>query len=186
MTILLGTSKLRTELLGFLFSHTGESFYLRELGSILNKEPGNLCRELKKCEEEGLVTSKKRGNQKYFTVNVKYPLFADLKNIVAKTFGIESQLKEVVVKHDGIILAILYGSFAKGAENANSDIDLLIVGDFVESEFVSDLNKIEQKLKREINYISFSALEFKKKRKEKDGFLPLVLKEKHIILKGEI
>ena len=186
MSFLLGKSKLRSDLLGFLYSHTGESFYLRELGTILSKEPGNLCRELRNCETEGLVTSKKRGNQKYFAVNAEYPLFAELKNIVAKTYGVESQLKEVVAKHNGITLALLYGSFAKGAENAASDLDLLVVGDYAESELVSDLNKLEKEIKREINYVSFSNAEFKKKKKEKGGFLSLVLKEKHIILKGKL
>ena len=186
MTILLGTSKLRSELLGFLFTHPGETFYLRELGTILNREPGNLCRELNKCEQEGLIISNKRGNQKFFSVNTGHPLFSDLKNIVAKTSGIESQLRELIAKHDTITLALLYGSFAKGAENAKSDIDLLIVGETEESKLIADLNKLEKKLKREINYVSFSDVEFRKKRKDKGGFLPLVLKEKHIVLKGKV
>jgi DNA-binding PadR family transcriptional regulator len=81
MSVLLGT-KLRKNLLVFSFKHPDESFYVRELSGLIREDPGNLSRELRKLEEEGIYSSTTRGNVKFYSLNKAYPLFKEVKKIV--------------------------------------------------------------------------------------------------------
>jgi predicted transcriptional regulator with HTH domain len=81
MSVLLGT-KLRKNLLTYSFNHPEESFYVRELSVLIQEDPGNLSRELRRLEEEGIYSSKTRGNAKFYSLNRSYPLFREVKKIV--------------------------------------------------------------------------------------------------------
>jgi len=84
MSILLGT-KLRKKLLTHSFKNPDESYYVRELSGLIKEDPGNLSRELRKLEEEGLYNSITRGNVKFYSLNKSYPLFREVKKIVLKS-----------------------------------------------------------------------------------------------------
>ena len=81
MSVLLGT-KLRKNLLTYTFKHPEESFYVRELSGLIQEDPGNLSRELRRLEEEGIYSSRTRGNVKFYSLNRSYPLFREVKKIV--------------------------------------------------------------------------------------------------------
>jgi predicted nucleotidyltransferase/predicted transcriptional regulator with HTH domain len=183
MTILLNT-RLRRNLLTYTFTHPNESYYVRELAGLINEDPGNLSRELKKLEVEGLYTSVTKGNMKLYLLNKRYPLYAELKTIIAKTTGIEGKLKEIVTYYLGISLAFIYGSYATNTEQKSSDIDVILVGKFSIDQFTSDIHELESQLNREINFTAYSKSEFEKEKKVKGGFLQLILEGKIILLKG--
>ncbi|MDP2921461.1 MAG: winged helix-turn-helix domain-containing protein, partial [Candidatus Omnitrophota bacterium] len=107
-------SKLKSKLLSYFFTNPEKSFYVRELGIILNEDPGNLSRELRKLEQEGIFISSTKGPSKFYSLDKKYPAFNDLKNIIFKTEGIEGSLRQLVSEYAGIELAFIYGSYAKG------------------------------------------------------------------------
>ena len=185
MSVLLNT-KLRKKLLTYSFTHSDENYYVRELSSLIDEDPGNLSRELKKLEEEGLYTSMTKGRVKFFSINKNYPLFRELKRIIFKTEGVEGSIKEVVLKFRGIALAFIYGSYAKDKEKKASDIDLVVVGEYPQGKFTRDIRGLESKLNREINFTSYTREELEKERKKEGGFLNLVLKDKILILKGTL
>src|SRR4030066_779211 len=120
MSVLLNT-KLRKKLLTYSYTHLDEDYYVRELSSLIEEDPGNLSRELRILEEEGLYISVTRGRVKLYSLNKKYPLFRELKKIIFKTEGVEGTLKEVVGRFEGISFAFLYGSYAKAREKKTSD-----------------------------------------------------------------
>ena len=68
-------TNLRRKLLSYSFSHPGENYYVRELSSLIDEDPGNLSRELRKLEEEGLYVSFTKGGAKFYSLNKRYPLF---------------------------------------------------------------------------------------------------------------
>lgn len=177
-------SKLRSKLLSYFFSNPEKSYYVRQLGVILNADPGNLSRELRKLEQEGIFISSAKGSIKFYSLDKKYPLFHDLKNIVFKTEGIEGSLRQLVSEYDGIEFAFIYGSYAKGKEKGSSDIDIVVVGSFSRDEFTRKLRMLESKLNREVNFSSYTKTEFSKESAKKGGFLSLVIKGKVILLKG--
>lgn len=185
MTILFNT-ELRKKLLTYFFTHPDEQFYVREIAGLIVEDAGNLSRELKKLEEEGLFNSSIKGNIKLYILNKKYPLFQELKQIVFKTTGIQGSLKDLVQKYAGITLAFIYGSYAKNAETKTSDIDLAVVGKFPDNEFTSQIRELELKLNREINFTTYEQKEFNKEKNKNGSFLQLALKEKIIPLKGTL
>jgi predicted nucleotidyltransferase len=185
MTVLMNT-KLRRRLLAYSFTHAEEQYYVRELSTLIDEDPGNLSRELKKLEDEGLYTSVTRGRLKLYALNKKYPLFQELKKIVFKTEGVEGSLGRIVREYKGITLAFIYGSYAKNTEKKTSDIDLVVVGEVPNGTFARDIRGLEARLNREINYTVYERGEFEKERKKQGGFLHLVLADKIILLKGEL
>ena len=185
MSILLGT-RLRGKLLTYSFTHPDESYYVRELSSLIDEDPGNLSRELRKLEEEGLFFSSTRGRIKLYSLNKSYPLFSELKKIILKTEGVEGSLKELILAYKGISLAFIFGSYAKNKEKKLSDVDLIVVGDFPQAKFIRDIRGLESKLNREINFTAYSEEEFEKEKKKEGSFLNQILKKEIILVKGEL
>ena len=179
-------SKLRSRLLAYFFTNPEKSLYVRELGIILGLDPGNLSRELRTLEQEGIFTSYTKGQTKFYSLDKKYPLFSDLKNLIFKTEGVEGSLRQLVSEYAGIALAFIYGSYAKGKERGSSDIDIVVVGSFPRDDFTRKLRALEAKLNREANFNSYTNAEFAKDSKKDGGFLNVVLKDKVILLKGNL
>jgi predicted nucleotidyltransferase len=180
------SSRLRSRLLSYFFTNPEKSLYVRELGIILDLDPGNLSRELRKLKQEGIFTSYTKGQIKFYSLDKKYPLFNDLKNIIFKTEGIEGSLRQLVSEYAGIVLAFIYGSYAKGKERQGSDIDIVVVGSFPRDEFTRKLRTLESRLNREANFNSYTKAEFEKESKKRGGFLNMVIKDKVILLKGSL
>jgi DNA-binding MarR family transcriptional regulator len=82
------STKLKRNLLEYVFTHPGGSFYVRELSGLIGQDPGNLSRELRKLEAEGVFVSRVKGREKFYSLDKKYPLYSELKNIVIKTKGL--------------------------------------------------------------------------------------------------
>lgn len=167
------------------FSHTEKKYYLRELERILHLPVQNIRRELLSLEKSGIFQREKMGNQVYYFLNVKSPIFNELKGIVSKLIGIESNMRGALVGMDNIKVAFIFGSFAHGTEDAMSDIDLMIVGDVNEDDLIGKISVIEGKIDREINYHIFSEFEFVKRLKEGDTFLEGILLKPTIFLIGK-
>ena len=178
-------SKLREDLLALYFTNPNKKYYLRELERILNFSVGNIRRELIKLESTGLFLSENKGNLLYYYLNQSYPLFKELKSIIFKTSGVPRMLHNVLEKFDDIDQAFIYGSFAKGEEREDSDIDLLIIGEVNEDKLIEEIGKLERKLQREINYAIYEKEDFKKKKKEGNPFILDISKEKKIFLIGD-
>src|ERR1022692_2936858 len=117
-------SKARRQLLAYYFTNPSARLHLRDLAERLAIDPSNLSKELQRLEREGLFRSEVSGRQKYFQLNRKYPLFTEVRGIVAKTIGAGSRIAESLKKIGGIEEAYLFGSFARSEQDAASDIDL--------------------------------------------------------------
>lgn len=181
----LRTGKNRTELLRTLFTNPDKSFFMQEIGRMLGKKPGVFQRTLNAMEEEGLVKSEYRGHARFFQANTLHPLYPEIRAIIAKTAGVSGMLAELVNGLKDVKMALLYGSFAKGMERKDSDVDLLIVGKpQAERELMREIPRYEKKLRREINYKLYSEKEYIEKRKRHEPFLEEVLSDRNIVLKG--
>jgi predicted nucleotidyltransferase len=177
-------SRIRAKILGWLFTHPEESFFVRQMALILKEDPTNVSREMANLEDLGILRSKRNGNLKNFQANQECPFFQELKGLVLKTAGVAGQIRAALEKLAGIEYAFIYGSYAKGEEKADSDVDLLIIGDVDMDRLDSNLEKLEKMLGREINYVLYNMKEFKAKKKAKDGFLGDVLNGKKIMVVG--
>jgi predicted nucleotidyltransferase len=177
-------SKLREDLLTLYFANPDKKYYLRELERILNYSVANIRRELIKLEKAGLFLSENQGNHLYYYLNKSYSLFDELKSIIFKTSGVPKLLHDTLSNFKTISHAFIYGSFAKGEERKDSDIDIMIIGKVNEDKLIDELNQLEKKLQREINYTIYSKNEFEEKKEKGNSFILDVIEGKKIFLIG--
>jgi predicted nucleotidyltransferase len=176
------------ETLAFLCTHEGEERSLSEIGEALGKHPGVFRRGIVALEDEGIIVSRKKGNQRLYNINAGYLFLNEIKSIIKKTAGVEGSLQKFTEAEDRIALALIYGSYAKNKMRADSDIDLLLVTTDadIDDEVIKGLSIIERKVGREINYKIYEQKEFQRKIKSEDAFLDEVLNDRYILLKGTL
>lgn len=177
--------KNRAELLRLFFTNPDKKFYMHEIGRILGKKPGIFQRTLNNMVAEGILENYYHAHARYFKVNKHYTLYKELKSIVFKTVGIIGTLRDVLLHITGIIYAFIYGSFAKGKESFLSDIDIIIIGNPDSDELVKKIDKLEERLLREINYKLYTLKSFKNDIKKKNPFIVEILNSKKVMLIGE-
>src|SRR5205814_4262330 len=175
-------SDARRRLLAYYFTNPAARHHLRDLAERLSTDPSNLSKELRRLEREGLFRSEVSGRQKYFQLNREYPIFEEVRSIVAKTIGAIPLITQSLKKVEGIDEAYLYGSFARNQQDASSDIDVLVIGTAKGEALAEAMQKLERQLGREINYTVFSRKEFESRRSRKDAFLENVWHNKRVSL----
>lgn len=77
-------SRIRAKLLEWFFSNTEDSFFVRQISSILGEDPTNLSREMSRLETAGILVSHRKGNLKLFKADPKGPFFYELKGLALK------------------------------------------------------------------------------------------------------
>jgi predicted nucleotidyltransferase len=180
------SSKTRQTLLKAFFETTDAEFYTRQLASLYHISVGTLHREIRKLISFGLLKERKVGNIKLFSLNKQNPIYEEIKNIVYKTEGIVKFISNAISIINGIKVAFIYGSLAKGDERQDSDIDIFIIGDNVdEDSLIVTINKLEKQLFKEINYTRYSEIEYNKEKKKNNSFITEVVKGKKIFIKGD-
>jgi len=177
-------SKIRRDLLVLFFTNITERYYLRELQRRFGYSVGSIRRELVKLEKDGLLVTQRTGNLLYYSLNIRHPLYKELKSIVAKTVGIEGGIRDRLTQVKNIKTAFIYGSFAAKHETGMSDIDLMIVGEPNTTRLNGVVAELEHMLNREINTTVYSPSEYRNKKNSKNGFIQDLLINPKIMLIG--
>ncbi|MBN2859695.1 MAG: nucleotidyltransferase domain-containing protein [Sphaerochaetaceae bacterium] len=174
----------RARVIGWLFMHPDEAYYVRQLSEILEVDPTNLSKELDKLYQLGILSRKISGNQKHYSANQESPIYSELRNIVIKTSAVADRLGLLLKSiRDKIEIAFIYGSFASGSFSKSSDLDLLVVGDIDYLELVALVRKFSREIGREANISCFTGREFIEKLKEK-GFIWRISQGKKLFVIG--
>jgi predicted nucleotidyltransferase len=169
------TSNTRAEIMRILFDGRGHERYLREIEKMGQVGVNSIQKEIKHLLSMDLVKSRKDGNRIYYKANIQHPIYLDLVSIVEKTVGIISELK-TRLDDSRIICAFIFGSIAKNSEKAESDVDIVVIGEIGMRALAKLLSGLQEKIGREINPHIYTEAEFSKKIKEKDHFVTSVLK----------
>lgn len=164
-------SKITEKILRFYFLNAGGKKYINELAKIIEADPGNLDRKLKELEVEGILNSEFFGKERYYFLNLKYPLLKELKKIYLAKYGVPEALKKGFNKLAGIKRAYIFGSYAKKNFSPESDIDLLLIGSHSALEAQKVILPLQKQLQREFNIIDLTEKEFAKRKKNKDEFI---------------
>ncbi|MFC1543790.1 nucleotidyltransferase domain-containing protein [Gemmatimonadota bacterium] len=178
------SSGLRIRLLAHLFMHPAEEYHVRHIAGLLEESPGNVARELANLQSAGILRSREIGNQKHYSPEGSAPFLEDLRNIFLKTVGVGAQTREGLSDLPQVELAFIYGSFARGDAHASSDIDLFIVGDIRERELAPRIARLEERLRREFNYVVFPREEVEKRLGSDGDFVHEVFASTKILLIG--
>lgn len=173
--------------LALLFGQPARSFFASELIRLTGSGSGAVQRELKRLVSSGLVTVKHIGRQKHFQANPDCPVFDELCAMVRKTVAMVEPIRKALAPlAERIMLALIYGSVAKGADTASSDIDLLAVADKLTLEALFEaLAPVEASLARKINPTLYTIAEFEGRRAAGNPFLTRVIEGEHHLLIGD-
>ncbi len=176
------------KVLALLFGQPDREFYVTEIIALAGCGRGAVQRELTKLAQSGLATTSQVGNRKYYRANRDAPLFEEICGIVRKTVGVEESIRDALSSlADRLTLAVLFGSVARRADTAASDIDLLLVSDELALETVySTLEPAEKLLGRRVSPMLYTSEEFRRRIADKAGFVMRVLDAPHVVLMGSL
>ena len=164
----------RGAILALLFGRSDQSFYTRQIARELKASIGTVQRELENLSRVGLIVRNSVGSQVFYQA------------LVSKTIGVFSILRSALKSlSKRIVAAFVYGSLAREEETAQSDIDLMVIGDATLDEVLSRLSASEKTIGRPINPTVYSVAEFKSKLATGNHFLHSVLKTRKIFLLGD-
>ena len=159
-------------------------YYIREVEKLLKISPRTAQLILEDLENKGIIESKVRGKIKSYKLKInelsnRYLTFVEQYKSIA---FMEKNLlvKEVTEKISPFIngIGIIFGSYAKGISNKESDLDIFVVGDYEKEE----IKKVSRNLGIEISIKCYPLKTFEKNVNH-DIFLKEVLKS-HIVFKN--
>jgi predicted nucleotidyltransferase len=172
----------------WIYGQPERSYHLSELRRLTGLGSASLQREINRLVVAGLANSALKGNQRQISANRQSPLFKELSDLTRKVMGAAALLTEALLPIERKIeIAFLYGSVAKQSDNAESDIDIVIVGsDLTLSELLDQLLPVEEMLCRKVNPTCYTVGEFKKRLSDTDSFVNKVLSQPIIQLFGNM
>lgn len=158
--------------LGLLFGEPARRFQSAELIRLAHSGTGATHRLLQRLAEAGLVRTSTEGHQKYYQANADAPVFDELFGLIRKTVGLAGPLQEALAPlGDRIQAAFVYGSVASGRDQADSDVDLMVIAkDLDYPTLFESLQDAEQQLGRSVHLNLMTPDEWQRKCAEPDSF----------------
>lgn len=177
--------QIRGGVLALLYGWADKAFYVRQIARHLHASVGAVRRELEKLAAVDLIVRTSLGNQVFYQVNQRHPVFFEMRALVNKTVGIFNTLHSALEPlGNRASVAFVYGSIARQEERAGSDIDLMIIGDIELDDVLVRLPEAETTLGRAVNPTVYSIHEFKRKLEDGNHFLNAVIDGKKVFLIG--
>ena len=162
-------------------------WHARELARVLGLNHAAVTDELRNLAEAGIAVKRRSSNRVYYSANKQCAIYEELKNLLIKTAGLADVLRQALAElGERITLAYVYGSLANGTANAQSDVDLMVVGDVTLGEVVDVLGDAETSIGREVNATVYSSAEYRKKLATGRGFIHQVHYGQVIMLLGAL
>lgn len=151
--------------------------HIRGLAKVLNTNQMTISRRLEQLHRENIVDYRKEGKNKvYFikkTLEAKQyccivEMFRLLK--IIKKYPVMRRIVEQIRKNDSIRLALLFGSYAKGNPQKESDIDI-----YIETR--------DKKIKEQVELIN-SRISVKMGNYDNESLLVKEIEKNHIVIQG--
>lgn len=173
-------------LLSLLYNNADKTFYLREIARKIGMGTGTVQRELSKLVSADLVVRQTHGRQVYYRANTGSRVYNEVRGLIIKTFGLADIIRDALDPlSTNIDYAFIYGSQVDGTATTDSDIDMMVVGRVSEMELHKAISKAEGKLDKAINYSHFTLEEFRRRKREKKGFIDRTAAGNKIMLIGD-
>jgi predicted nucleotidyltransferase len=171
--------------LGLLFGQPDRRFQSGELIRLVGSGTGAVHRLLTRLADTGLVTVERVGNQKHYQANRASPVFAELHGLILKTSGLLAPLQAALGPlADRIRAAFVYGSVAKGTDQAASDIDLMVISEKLDyADVFSAFQGVEAELGRTVNPNVMTFEDWRRKRKQA-GFVARIAGQPRLFVIG--
>ncbi|MDB5817287.1 MAG: hypothetical protein JWQ11_927 [Rhizobacter sp.] len=174
----------RARLLEALFTSPGSSFSSVELARMARIDAGNASRWLARWGALGLVQRHEDGRNIRFQAGAE-PLLASLSELFTRNSAVSQEILAALPASARTVA--IFGSTASAEERADSDIDVLVLGDDLSQiEVNAALRPVGRKHSRDINATVFSQSEFNELLQQENGFALTLMAQKPIVLKGAL
>lgn len=177
------SSGVRAEIFRLLFGATNRELHAREIERRSGFADATVRQELKRLMRLGLIESRRDGNRTYYKANTGHPLYLDIHNLVLKTSGLVEVMTNALASSD-IRVAFVFGSVAAGTEKAESDVDLIVIGDVSLRRVGKMLSGVSETVGREINPHVFTVDEFTRRKASGDHFIGRALRSPKLFVTG--
>lgn len=177
-------SKIFVQILNLLFLNQTREYYLNELAEGAGTAPSTALREINRMGPLGIITKTRRGATIFYKINRDCVIYEELKRIFLKLEIADTIIAKELEQYD-ITYALVYGSFARGAETETSDIDLLVIGEVSKNRLYESISILENKIGREINMILWNTQEFNSQKKTKSSFLSRINLNEILMVRGD-
>src|SRR2546426_11743253 len=117
----LARGSVRGRVLALLSTTPSLELHTRELVRRLKGTPRPVHLALEGLERDGLVRSRRVGRLRLWSISTTHPLYGPLREILQRTLGVPARLRSELGKRSGVELAFVFGSFAPGTADAESD-----------------------------------------------------------------
>jgi len=144
-------------------------------------------RALLRGVDAGIIRRRAVGNQFVYSANSASAVYPELKALVAKTHGANALIAETLkaVGPPAIEVAFVYGSTASGSEHADSDIDVLVIGDITRVQLARKLRAAQESLRRRINALAYRREDVMQRLATQDAFFTEVWAQPKVMLIGD-
>ncbi len=151
---------LQSEILRLLFIKAGVALNQHRIATILEVTPPAVMKALPALETEGLITLQQDAESKRWAIQLRRDDHRALQLKRADNLRqvYETGLADRLEQEFAGATIILFGSYARGEDTINSDLDIAIIG---RKAKMIDLSRYEKMLEREINinaYASFATI----------------------------
>ena len=178
------SSRVRAEIFRLLFGLDEKELHLREMERQAGLSLSTIRQDLQKLVKLDLLTTRRDGNRLYYRANTDHPLYPEIRNLVLKTAGLVEIFKSVL-NRDEVQVAFVFGSLASNKEKAASDVDLMVIGSVGLRTLSSWLSGVFEQVGREVNPISMTMEEFRRRQETGDHFISNVLESPKLFIIGD-
>jgi len=155
-TYKLNLTHLQQEILRLFFVKAGTSLNQRQIANLLKVTPPAVMKAMPYLEKEDMIKLKQDKETKRWSVELnRNQMVMQLKRADNLKQIYETGLADFLEKEFAGATLILFGSYSRGEDIINSDIDIAIIG---RKDRQIDISRYEKILERKINinyYISF-------------------------------
>ena len=179
-----GRSRVRDRILLEFFARPGSPAHVREMARRVNASAPAVGAELAQLARLGILQTQTVGRSLVYSINERSPLVGEIRGLVQKTIGIEGLIRKAIEGLPGIDAAYIFGSYAAGADKAQSDVDLLVVGRPDRVALSEELAPVERAIGRDVNVVTKTEAQLRERRRGGDAFWRQVLGKPMIHVAG--
>lgn len=139
------------------FLHPRQAYHIRELAKLIHRNHTSVRTSLRRLVKEGYLIVKKETPYDKYQANISSPQYTALKLYYNLERLRESGLLGHLEKVYEYPVIILFGSYAQGLDDEESDIDL---GILAEAKPLVSLEKYERALHRKVSLHAFTKKEW--------------------------
>jgi len=170
------------KVLELFLSNPYEEYYLRETARTLDMDAMTVKRSLDLLVDDGLLMKFKQKNMILYKANLENKACRFQKISYNLSWLNDKKLVDLVdSSSSGSSSMVLFGSYAKGENDHESDIDVVLIA----SKFKDISQKLRKAMGKEVNVVSFTPAQWSKQAKQNPAFYLDVITD-GIALKGRI